>query len=78
MALYGIQLYANIKRVLTKNFFMFIMHRITIQSYIKYNLSLVPLYSMSLFPWEGSRRNSLVAKLWSSDLQFGDIDKKSI
>jgi len=36
------QAYADVERVLTKKIFMFIIHRITIQRYIGYNLGFGP------------------------------------
>jgi hypothetical protein len=47
-------LYANIKRVLTKIFFMFIIHRITIQRYIRCNLGFILFSSILLFLGKGN------------------------
>lgn len=56
-----IKLYAKIERVLTKNSHMLIIHRITIQRYIRYNISFVLFL---LFPWQGDifQRNYVVTK----------------
>jgi len=56
---------------------MFIIHRITIQRYIRYNLGFGLFYSMLLFPGKCdiSPRNYVLTKPWSSEFWFGGIDK---
>ena len=52
-----VQPYVDIKRVLTKKFFMFIIHRITIQRHIAYNLGFDLSYLIPQF-----RRESDVSR----------------
>ena len=48
-AVQNVQAHADIKRVLTKKFFMCIIHRITIQRDVGYNLSFALSYSKVQF-----------------------------
>jgi hypothetical protein len=63
-----VKAHVNIRRVLTKKLFMFIIHRITIQRHIRYNLGFVLSYSVPQFPREShlSHGNCLLTKSWSS------------
>ena len=58
----------DIKRVLTKKFFMFIIHRITIQRDIAYNLGFVLSYSIPQFRRESdiSRSSRVLTESGSS------------
>ncbi len=53
--------------VLTKDIFMFIIHRITIQGYVRDSLCFVHFSSL-LFPWKGdtSHERGVLTEPWSS------------
>lgn len=57
------------KGVLTKKFFMSIIHRITIQRHIRYNLGFVLSYSIPQFPRESdvSHGNCVSTKSWGRE-----------